>query len=314
MAVSLNNWGRGFWMKLVGLMLLDALALYSFLVLIESETSWWMIVMLGIGITFINWVYLWPRTEALKWITPGLVMMTIFVVIPIVFSVYVSLTNWQTGNVQSKEQTIAFFESKRYIDPEEQGELYDLWVYTDDAGEYRMLLVSEDLDYIFGEPRLQSDPPLENAVEAEGTFESTDNLPPGEFEGYRLMSQREVFALSLQLDFTNLVIDVPAGEVVILGVSQGRVVLSSQRYIYDEATDTLFDTATDQGCQPGDTTQTVGNFVCEDGTVLTLDGDGSVEARGRLDGAPTRVARLQIADGPRLIVGTATGEVAIFAP
>lgn len=269
MAMSLSNWGKGFWMRLVGLMLLDAVALYSALILLETGSSWLMLGMLGIGTAFINWVYLWPRTEALKWITPGLVMMTIFVVIPIFFTVWVSLTNWQTGNVQSKQQTIEFFESRRYVDPDAQGDLYDLWVYTDDADEYRMLLVGEDLDYLFGEPRLKTDPPLEDAVEATGTFDDPEAIPPSELEGYRLMGQREVFALSLQLDFANLVIDIPAGEVVILGVSQGRVVIAAQRYIYDEASDTLTDTADGRVCTPGDTVDTVGNFVCDDGQVLT---------------------------------------------
>ena len=268
MAESLNNWGRGFWFRLAGLALLDAIALYSAFVLIENE-SWLMFWGLVIGTLFINWVYLWPRTAALRWITPGLILMTVFVVVPIIFSVWVSLTNWRTGNVQSKDQTIQFWESQVYVDPDAEGELFDLYVYTDDAGEFRLLLVDpESGDWLLGESRDRTEPVIEGAVIAEGTFGPNDPVPPETIEGFRLLTQRELFALSTQVDFAALVIDIPQGEVVILGLSQGRVVVASQRYIYDEAQDVLFDTVLERACPPGDTTQTKGNFVCDDGEVL----------------------------------------------
>ena len=268
MAQSLNNWGRGFWIRLAGLAVLDAIAVYSGLVLLENGSTL-MLIGLVIGILFINWVYLWPRTEALRWITPGLIMMTIFVVVPIIFTVWVSLTNWRTGNVQTKEQTIEFWESKVFVDPDAEGELFDMWVYTDDAGEFRLLLVNPETgDYLLGEPRDRAEEPIEDAVIAEGTFGPDDTVPPDAIEGWRLLDQREVFSLSTRLDFASLVIDIPQGEVVILGLSQGRVVVASQRYIYNEAQDVLVDTVLERQCPPGEDVETKGNFVCDDGEIL----------------------------------------------
>ena len=127
MARSLREYGRGFWFKLFAIAVFDALALYSFLVLISTEGSnRLMMVLLVVGTVFINWVYLWPNTLALRWVTPGLIFMGIFVVIPIIYTVYVSLTNYQTGNVNSKAQTIEVFEGQVYVDPESAGELFDL--------------------------------------------------------------------------------------------------------------------------------------------------------------------------------------------
>ncbi len=267
---TLRDFGRGFWYRLIGLAVLDALALYAFLALIDDEgASRFMIIGLVVGILFINWVYLWPRTEALRWVTPGLIFMAIFVVVPIIYTVWVSMTNWQTGNVTSKEQTIDFFESLNYVDPDAAGELSDLYVYTDDAGEYRMLLVNDAGDYVFGVARPRTDPPLENGIEMEGTFSEGDTVPPEEIGPYRLLTQRELFALSTRLDFASLVIDSPNGEVVILGLSQGRVVLASQRWFYDADLDALLDTALDRVCPGGETEATIGNFVCDDGQVLT---------------------------------------------
>lgn len=268
MAGSLNNWDRGFWFRLAGLALLNAIAVYAGLVLL-AEGSTLMLIGLVIGMIFIDWVYLWPNTQALRWITPGLIMMTIFVVVPIIFSGWVSMTNWRTGNIQSKDQNIEFWESKVYVDPDSEGELFDMYVYTDDAGEYRLLLVNPDTgDYIFGKSRLRSEPPIEDGVQDSGTFAPGDTVPPDTFDNYRLLATAEVFQLATQIDFTNLVIDVPAGEVVILGISQGRVVFASQRYVYDEAQDVMFDTVDEKACTTGETTATKGNFVCEDGEIL----------------------------------------------
>jgi ABC-type sugar transport system permease subunit len=269
-AASLGNWGTGFWVRLILLALLDAVALWSGLILI-ADGSIIMLLGLVIGVLFINWVYLWPRTEALRWITPGLVFMTIFVVIPIIYTSYVSLTNWRTGNVTSKEQTIEFWEAKVYVDPEAEGVLFDLYVYTDDSGApdgVKLLLVNEDGNYVYGDPRLRTEAAVEDGVEDEGTFESGEEVPPGEFNDRRLMTQREVFQLSTQVDFKNLVVDTDSGEIVILGLSQGRVVQASQRYVYDDEADALIDTVADRICTPGDVEATKGNFVCDDGEVL----------------------------------------------
>jgi ABC-type sugar transport system permease subunit len=265
----LDSLDKSFWFRMLGLATLDSLALYSSFVLIADGATL-MLIGLIVGTLFINWVYLWPRTQALRWITPGLIFMAIFVMVPIVYTTWVSMTNWRTGNVTTKEQTIEFWESKVYVAPDDEGELYELYVYTDDSGPegLRLLLVSEENEYIFGKARLRSEPPIDDAVEATGTFSETDEVPPPTFDGYDLLSRRDLFSLSNRVDFKALVIDIDDGEVVILGLSQGRVVQASQRYVYNEASDVLFDTVVDQACTPGDSTQTKGNFVCEDGTIL----------------------------------------------
>jgi len=269
-AGSLTNWGRGFWIRLILLALLDSVAVWSGLILI-ADGSTVMLIGLIIGVGFINWVYLWPRTQALRWITPGLIFMTIFVVIPIIYTSWVSMTNWRTGNVTTKEQTIDFWESKIYVDPDAEGQVFDLFVYTDDSGNadgFSLLLINDDGDYIFGTPRTRSDDPVEDAVEDSGTFAAGDEIPPPEFNGKRLLAQREVFQLSTDVDFKDLVVDTDGGEIVVLGLTQARVVQASRQYVYDEATDTLVDTVGNRACTPGNTEATKGNFVCDDGDVL----------------------------------------------
>ncbi len=82
------------------------------------------------------------------------------------------------------------------------------------------------------------------------------------------MAKKEVFALANTIDVKSLVVDTPEGEVVILGLSQGRIVLASQRYVYNAEQDVLVDTVDNRVCTPGQETTTKGNFICDDGEIL----------------------------------------------
>ncbi|MDQ3782925.1 MAG: maltose ABC transporter permease MalF [Actinomycetota bacterium] len=264
-----TGYGTGWWLKMAGIALLDAVAVWAAVVLV-ADGAWLFLTGLVVGSLFINWVYLWPRTKALRWITPGLVLMAVFLIIPIVYTFYISFTNWATGNVVQKPQAIAIIESRSFVDPDAPGALFDLHVYQD-GEELRLLLIGADGALVFGEPRLRNEDALADATEdpvALGITDADGDGVPEQIGPYRLLSRPQVFALANTLAFDQLVIDSDVGQVQILGLSQGRVVQATQRYRYDAATDTMNDLVGDQACRPGDAVTTRGNFVCEDGTEL----------------------------------------------
>ncbi len=267
-----GEYGRGFWIRLVLLALLDAVAVWAAVVL-AGDGAWLFLASLIVGTLYVNWVYLWPRTRALRWVTPGLMLMLAFLVVPILYTFYISLTNWATGNVLQKPQAIAIIENRSFVDPSAPGELFDLHVYRDDAsGEVRLLLVGEDGALIFGEPRLRTDEPRVDATadpEDLGVTDADGDGIPEQIGPYRLLQRAEVFALANEVAFDQLVIDIEAGEVQILGLSQGRVVLATRQYRYVPADDVMLDLVNDQECRPGDTDDTKGNFICEDGIELS---------------------------------------------
>ncbi len=265
------EYGRGFWLKLLALALLDAVAVYSAIVLFSDE-AWLFLAALVVGSAFINWVYLWPRTTALRWTTPGLVFLFAFMVVPILYTVYISFTNWATGNVLSKPQVIEILESRVFADPDAPGELFDLYVFQDDEGAIRFLLIGDGGELLFGEPRLRSEEPLapgQEDPEELGVEDTDGDGIPDQIGRYRRLSTGELFQLAGTLPFEQLIVDIERGEVQVLGLSEGRVVLASQQYVYDEDADAVIDTVNDQTCPVGTTEETVGNFVCEDGSVLT---------------------------------------------
>ncbi len=201
---------------------------------------------------------------------PGLIFMFAFMVVPIVYTVYISLTNWETGNVLQKDQVIENLESRSYVDPNDPGELYDLEVFRD-GEEIRFLLIGSEGQQLYGEPRSRSAEALsEFAVDPEelGVVDNDGDGVPEMVGTFTRMERRDVFALASTLDFGDQVLDVEAGQVEITGLSQGRVVLAAQRYVFDDETGVLTDTVAGQECRPGTDLQTTGNFVCDDGSVL----------------------------------------------
>lgn len=268
---SRMEYGGGFWLKLLALALVDAVAVYAAVVLV-GDSAWLFLAVLIIGTVLVNWVYLWPGTSALRWTTPGLIFLVAFMVIPILYTFYVSFTNWSTGNVLSQDQVVEILEGRVYSDPDAPGELFDLYVYRDDAGAVRFLLITDGGDLLFGEPRSRTAEPLESGLENPeelGTNDTDGDGIPDEIGPYRLLSTPEVFQLATTLDFDALIVDVEQGEVQVLGLSEGRLVLASQQYAYDEETNTMVDLVNEQLCPVGETEDVVGNFVCEDGQVLS---------------------------------------------
>ncbi|RPI24916.1 MAG: ABC transporter permease subunit, partial [Actinobacteria bacterium] len=264
------EYGRGFWVRLALLALLDAVSVYAAIVL-ASDGAWLFLAALAVGAVFFNWVYLWPGTRALRWVTPGLILMIAFLVVPILYTFFISFTNWSTGNILNKQQVIDIIESRAFVDRDAPGELYDLYVFRD-GDEIRLLLVSGAGDLIFGEPRLRSEEPLEGATQDPNDLGATDEDGdgiPDQIGSFRRLSRAELFALANQIDFEELIVDLPDGIVEVVGLSQGRVVVASRQYRYDETEDVMLDLVNDQRCPPGDTTETRGNFICEDGTVLS---------------------------------------------
>lgn len=256
--------GLGFWLKMAALALLDALAIYAFIIFV-AEGDWAIAVLLAVLVVLVNWVYVWPGTSALRWLTPGLTFLFIFMIIPIIFTAFVSLTNWSTGHTLTKEQAIEVLESQPYIDPDAPEQVFELIVYQDpSSGRFLFGLVDEDTgDFTVGIPRSASDEPGEDGtidLADHEVVEGADGLPD-RVDGYGRISGVALFSVANELE--NWVLDLPSGQAIPIGTSRSRVVQGSQRYVYDATADTLFDNATDQTCTTGE-----GEFVCPDGTAL----------------------------------------------
>jgi len=257
--------GIGFWLRLGALALLDALGVYAFIVFV-AEGDWAIAALLAVLLILINWVYFWPGTSALRWLTPGLTFLLIFMVIPIIFTAFVSITNWSTGHTLTKQQAIDVLESQPFIDPNAPEQVFELVVYQDAAsGDLLFVLVDDESgESIAGLPRRSDDEPVEDGTINLADYEIVegDDGLPSQVGTYDRVTGTALFAVANELG--EWVLDLPDGQAIPIGTSRARVVQGSQRYVYDDATDTLFDRATDQTCTPDEE----GSFVCPDGTAI----------------------------------------------
>ena len=260
-SLSSPSFSWGFWLKIGFVALVDAFVVFMVPVLIANDSYLLLTMFVGSAL-LLNWAYLSPRAEASKWLAPGLIFMAIFVVFPVIYTGYVSLTNWQTGNVLAKEQVIEQFESQ-VIRSEGEGRSLDLDIYQDPAGEIAFLVRTEDDETFFGIARQRDAEPIEDglidpaALGADVTEEAPDSI--GEFQRLQL---RDLLAIADQIE--NLALDIPGeGVAIAQSASSAQLIQAGQRYTYDAETDTLYDAQEDVTCRPE-----AGNFVCDDGRRL----------------------------------------------
>lgn len=275
---------RSFVIRTLLVAIIDALLVYA-LVNFVANSAWAVAALMVFTLALVNFAYLNPRAQASRWLTPGLVLMAIFVVYPVLYTAYISLTNFQTGNLLDKDQAIERLEQ---VDAatDEQGANLGLAVYENDAGELALLVAGGDVEPFIGVPRERgTEPNLQPVAELPPDTDPGD--PPAEIEGYQLLTGLALTAASSELQ--GVVLDLP-GEAVatVQTLNTARVRTAGKRFVYDEATDTLFDAQEDRTCVAGQ-----GTFFCDgvpeaevQRVALLAESSGIVCSGGTCDNVP----------------------------
>jgi arabinogalactan oligomer/maltooligosaccharide transport system permease protein len=222
----------GFVIKLAFLAGVNAIAIWSLPTMIDQ--AWWPGLVTVVASTLlIDYVYLSKRAIPLKYLVPGTIFAIIFQVIPVLYSGYISFTNFSTGNRLTKEQAIENAEGKFSTVP--GGDRFELTILGagDGTGELGLFLVDEDGNTFLG------------------TAEGLEELSPGQIttdDAGRVTAVDGFVALSIrdladrQTEVENLEIESDEGLIRALTLREAAVY--NRQYIYDEATDTLLNTET----------------------------------------------------------------------
>ncbi len=301
-----EGYGKGFWVRLIALMILNAMAVYAIVVLV-TEGAWGFLTSLVIGTLFINWVYFSKRTVALRWIAPGLMLMLVFVVWPILFTVYIAFTNWSTGNILTKTQSIEQIESDVIPADPENAEEFEYFLYGDPDSGLFLLLTTEDGTTYYGPPRLADDPVVEDSLipleETAVTDDDADGIPETIDDRTRLAT-RDLFGIANLIE--ELVLDLPQGQVQPQTVTKARLLIDTQRYTYDPVTDTLYDARDDVTCVPE-----TGSFICDGDrlergwrVVIGWENFSDIIANDRIRGPLLRVFLWNFAFAALSVMGT----------
>jgi ABC-type sugar transport system permease subunit len=113
--------------------------------------------MIVVVLLFVNVVLLRQEAYPVRWMVVGLVFMALFTIYPILFTVWVSFTNYGEGHLVTKEQAIAQILKQKYLP--ETGKAYSWTAYKSPEGDYALWLEdAEGNAYLAFEGELHAQP------------------------------------------------------------------------------------------------------------------------------------------------------------
>ena len=113
-----------------------------------SHGAYWILLLLLLGAALVNFIFISERGYPYRYLLPASFFMIILVVYPIIYTVYVSVTNYGTGNILSKEQVIAQLQERRIHDGDAGS--YSYTAYRDDQGQLWFLFTGPQGELLLG--------------------------------------------------------------------------------------------------------------------------------------------------------------------
>jgi len=182
----------------------------------------------------VNSIYLVPKLAPLRWMAVGLALMIIFVIYPIVFTVYVGFTNYGDGHLINKEQALEQIQKRTYL-PEE-GKAFSWTAYKSVNDEYALWLRDEAGGGFLAIPG-------EEIVKVEsgtsGVGELDANGIPSSIEGYTRLNAIQA---ATDQNLTEIMFGVEGETVQVRSPSEAAELVPL--YEYDQISDSFYDIET----------------------------------------------------------------------
>lgn len=251
-------------LRLLGLMFFDAGAMWMILRM-WGDGYWQFAVIILVITVILNYIWLRPEAYPLRWMSPGLAFMILISVYPIIYTVYISFTNYGTGHLLPKVQTIEVLEQRKYLP--ESGLEYNFTLYKNAFDQYALLMTPS------GGSEAEPIVVVPGAAITESRFGelNADNLPQnivviGGEEGageetYTLVPRAEMLRALSALQDTIF----GAGDTAVQIQGLNRAAALAQQFVYDEAADAVTDMRNNVVYYGDDE---AGAFIAEDGTPL----------------------------------------------
>ncbi len=187
------------------------------------------IIALGVNVIFI-------RREAypLRWMVVGLVFMALFTIYPILFTVWVSFTNYGEGHLITKVQAIDQLSRAKYLP--ESGLAFRWTAFRTAGGDYALWLLDADGNGFLarpGEPLTQPQPG------EEGLGQLDDRGIPEEIEGYRRLN---AIVAATDANLTEIQFGEEGSSIQVRSPTEAAQLLPL--YVYDEELDAMINQET----------------------------------------------------------------------
>ncbi len=227
----------GMVVKIVLVGLVDALAVAGLLIA-WNEKAWGYVALLAVTLVVVNIVYLPRRFVPLKYLVPGLFLLAVFALYPVIYTAYISTTNYGTGFVLSKSQAISQIEAQS-VTRAEGAVAFDATALRGDDGRFAGYALYDPATEELFLGTEESFEPLEGDVELQvlSTTGRTFVVSAGDYEGVRPGELDELPGYPA----AGVTFAIPAGDDRFIGISGGQAVESRATLSYDAARDAIVD-------------------------------------------------------------------------
>jgi arabinogalactan oligomer / maltooligosaccharide transport system permease protein len=244
-------------LRLLGLAVVDTFAVWLISMMIR-DGIYPLAAVLTIVTILINIIFLREDWYPLRWMAPGLALLIVMVIYPILFTIYVAFTNYGEGHLLTKQQTISRLQQTTFLS--EEAATYSWTAYRTPTNEYALLLQSDDGQLLFAPPNAAIQP-LDQVADV-GALD--DEGIPAQIGAYTRVDRRELGTVIRSLGEAQFG---QAPQVVQLNPQRPTQASSfEQRYVYDPGTDAFTDQQTGL-VYPAD--NATGLFTAETGESLT---------------------------------------------
>ena len=243
-------------LRLLVLAAVDAFAV--FLIYLFVYDGLWPLALLITATTLvINVINLWERFYPLRWMTPALAIIMLFVLYPILFTVFTAFTNYSDGHLLTKVQAIRRIGQDTYLP--EGGAIYSWTAYRSPEGEFALWLVDPEGNGFVALPG----EPLRPATPGEGDVSAADeNGIPASIDGYERLTLAEIVPI-LDSQLGPLKFGEPPLTISIKSIREASQL--QPRYVYDTETDAITDQITGTVYTAN---EKQGFFISSDGVAL----------------------------------------------
>jgi ABC-type sugar transport system permease subunit len=222
---------------------LSKLTRFIFIALFDAGAVWFiqnaiskgfeqLAIVLGIITVMLNLIFLIPRAHPFRWMAIGLSFLILFVIYPILFTIYVAFTNYGDGHLLTKEQALPLIERATYLP--EAGRSYSWTAFRAPSGEYALWLTNANGETFLAKPGEEITPVKPGDP---GIGEADAKGIPTAIEGYQRLN---TLLAATDKELPNIRFGVEGSQAVQISSPS----LASQlevRYKYDAATDTVID-------------------------------------------------------------------------
>ncbi|QTO36947.1 ABC transporter permease subunit [Tessaracoccus sp. MC1865] len=242
----------GFYVKLVLMMLVNALGLYGILAS-YGQQEWGVLIFLALALIVVDYVYFTKRAVPAKYLVPGLLFLIVFQIYVMANTAYVAFTNYGDGHNDAKAPAIT--QIMKTADRRVEGtQTYPVTVL-EREGEVAFAVVQDGVAKVG-----DTDTPLEEIADAVVDGDRVTEVPGADVLTLAEIQQRQRDVLDLRVSMT----DNP-DDGWLRTDNAAMAYVAKSLLTYDEAADTFTDP--DGKVYTADESQ--GLFVAEDGSTLT---------------------------------------------